>query len=220
VYNNGVNPSRKLEMNFPRNGSEFVVGLDEVGRGAWAGPMVAAAVAIPLSATIKGVRDSKLLSEGQREEAAHAIRLDAVAWSYGVVRHEEIDHFGLTEANRLVFERALNNLREPVGHALVDGKYKFQLPPPATFIVGGDRSEFLIAAASILAKVFRDRLMRMAQHLYPEFHFDRHKGYGTALHQKMICTYGITPMHRRSFVPRAVNSKHHGSTRLTMTLSS
>lgn len=199
-----MSPSRKVEASFSRNGDDFVAGLDEVGRGAWAGPMVAAAVVIPWGAKIRGVRDSKLLNEGQREEVAHEIQLNAAAWSYGVVSHKEIDRLGLTEANRLVLERALYALREPVAHALVDGKYKFQLPASATFIVGGDRSEFLIAAASVLAKVFRDRLMRMAQHLYPEFHFDRHKGYGTAFHQRMVHTYGITSLHRKSFFTKSI----------------
>jgi len=193
-------PSRAMETMVRRAaGSPFIVGMDEVGRGAWAGPMVAAAVAIPLGARIKGVRDSKVLSEEQREEVARAIHLSAAVWSYGVVSHEEIDRMGLTEANRMAFERAILGVREPVRHALVDGKYRFQISAPATFITDGDRSEYLIAAASILAKVFRDRLMRAAHSLLPEYGFARHKGYGTEEHQRALRQNGMTSFHRKSF---------------------
>lgn len=200
VYNTDMMPRRKTEMSITKHEHEYVAGLDEVGRGAWAGPLVAAAVILPRGERIIGVRDSKLLSEEKREEVARAITSQAIAWSYGVVSHKEIDAYGLTEANRLVFERALQGLREPAVRTLVDGAYRFTLPYRCNFIKGGDRTEYCIAAASNVAKVFRDRLMRSAHRLYPAYGFDRHKGYGTREHQKALRRYGNTPFHRKSFL--------------------
>ena len=193
-------PRRVIEMRVFRPREGYVAGLDEVGRGAWAGPMVAAAVILPRGVAIPGVRDSKALSAQQREEKAHEIEAKAHAWSYGVVSHTEIDAWGLTEANRMAFVRALAQLQEPVGHALVDGSVHYSLPAPATFITRGDRTEYIIAAASILAKVFRDRLVRHAHILYPEYGLYDHKGYGTEAHRRAIKKFGITPFHRRSFI--------------------
>lgn len=201
VYTTNMASTRRYEKKVTR-GEGLVVGIDEVGRGAWAGPMVAVAVAIPRTARVAGVRDSKSLNEMQREEMAHAIHAVAATWAYGVVSNKEIDAYGLTEANRLVFVRALKNLHESPAHALVDGKVQYQLPCTATYIVRGDQREFLIAAASILAKVFRDRLMRRVHGLYPAYGFVKNKGYGTRAHTDAIRNYGVTPLHRMSFLSR------------------
>jgi len=201
VYTIDMIPTRKYEKRVTK-GDGIVVGLDEVGRGAWAGPMVAVAVAIPRTARVAGVRDSKSLIEEQREEIVQVIRGVATAWAYGVVSNAEIDAWGLTEANRMAFVRALRNLPDAPSHALVDGKVRYPLPCAATYIIRGDQREVLIAAASILAKTFRDRLMRCVHGLYPAYGFVENKGYGTRAHTDAIRNYGVTPLHRMSFLSR------------------
>ncbi|MEW6610735.1 MAG: ribonuclease HII [Patescibacteria group bacterium] len=182
-------------------GARFVVGLDEVGRGAWAGPLVAAAVVFPARFRFSGLKDSKLLTPEAREWFVYELRAHALEWSYGVVHHWEIDALGMTEANRLVFVRALQGLNVPLDNVRVDGLPVHPFPYPATFLLHGDEREAVIAAASIFAKVFRDTLMRAAHVLYPQYGFYAHKGYGTRVHRRAINTYGATPFHRRSFLP-------------------
>ena len=177
-----------------------VIGLDEVGRGAWAGPLVAAAVVLPSRFKLEGLKDSKQLTPDAREFFAYRLQQCAVEWSYGIVHHWEIDAFGIVEANRLAFVRALQGLNAETEHILVDGLPVSPFPYPATFLVRGDEREAVIAAASIFAKVFRDNLLRAAHALYPQFGFFDHKGYGTAQHRVALKAHGISRFHRRSFL--------------------
>ncbi len=180
----------------------LAAGLDEVGRGPWAGPMVAAVVILPEHFTTRGIADSKALNEAQRERAYARITAQAW-WGVGFVSHEEIDHFGLTLANAKAFRRALKalELHRCPSHLLVDGKTKYRLPYPATYIIGGDASIPCISAASIVAKVTRDRWMVRYALEHAEYAFDQHKGYGTSLHRQRIQTFGVGELHRRSYRP-------------------
>ncbi|MFA4872511.1 MAG: ribonuclease HII [Patescibacteria group bacterium] len=177
-----------------------VIGLDEVGRGAWAGPLVAAAVICPSRFKLAGLKDSKQLTPEAREFFAYQLQQYAIEWSYGIVHHWEIDALGIVEANRLAFVRALQGLYITAEHVLVDGLPVSHFPYPATFLVRGDEREAVIAAASIFAKVFRDKLLRAAHALYPQFGFFDHKGYGTKTHQKAVKDFGLTVFHRKSFL--------------------
>ncbi len=186
-----------------------VIGLDEVGRGAWAGPLVAAAVILPSRFKLAGLKDSKQLTPEAREFFAYQLQQCAIEWSYGIVHHWEIDALGIVEANRLAFVRALQGLNAVTEHILVDGLPVSPFPYPATFLVRGDEREAVIAAASILAKVFRDKLLRAAHTLYPQFGFSDHKGYGTRAHQRAIRRYGVMPFHRCTFIPFDIGEITH-----------
>lgn len=177
-------------------------GLDEVGRGPWAGPLVAAAVILPEKFNLKGIADSKILNEAQREKAYERI-ISSAWWGVGFVSHEEIDHFGLTLANGKAFRRALKALemqRKP-SQLWVDGKTKYRLPYPATYIIDGDAKIPCISAASIVAKVTRDRWMVRYASEHTQYAFERHKGYGTVLHRERIQLHGVGPLHRLSYRP-------------------
>jgi len=178
----------------------MVVGIDEVGRGCWAGPVVAGAVI--LSEPIKGLKDSKLLSKKQREKLDAEIRVSAVAFGLGWVPAEEIDEVGLTEAVRLAMERALVCITVEYERLVIDGNYNF-FPdnPKSTAIVGADNSVPAVSAASILAKVARDRYMAEVALRFPGYGFEKHVGYGTAEHQLALEANGLTELHRRCFKP-------------------
>lgn len=191
---------KKRRVNKTSHERGYVIGLDEVGRGAWAGPLVAAAVVFPSHFKLEGLKDSKQLTPEAREWFAHALQQRAIEWSYGIVHHWEIDALGIVEANRLAFVRALQGLNAVTEHILVDGLPVSPFPYPATFLVRGDEREAVIAAASIIAKVFRDNLMRAAHILYPPYGFYSHKGYGTAPHRMALRARGVSRFHRRSFL--------------------
>ncbi|HLD27426.1 MAG TPA: ribonuclease HII [Patescibacteria group bacterium] len=204
-------PSQKLERELWRAGYQNIVGIDEVGRGAWAGPIVACATVISkfesfgfaqdkLRNSNLSIRDSKLLSEKQREKIFNQLS-KKVIWSVGLVSHKEIDSLGITRANLLVIKRALRGLTVKPDYLLVDRVNGFKHRLPFKSIVGGDRKVFSIALASILAKVYRDRLMRGYHHKYPAYHFHQHKGYGTKLHLDCLKKNGICRIHRQSYQP-------------------
>ncbi|MBI1910045.1 MAG: ribonuclease HII [Deltaproteobacteria bacterium] len=184
-----------------RQGFRFVAGLDEAGRGCLAGPVVAAAVVFPPYLTIAGVDDSKKLSPQKREELYPQILEKAIAWGVGVVGPDEIDRMNILEASKKAMELALGYLKVPPDHLLIDGNFRITSAYPQTQIIRGDSLSFSIAAASIIAKVTRDRTMVEWQERYPQFQFSRHKGYGTKIHLKEIRTYGLTELHRKSFAP-------------------
>lgn len=179
---------------------EIIAGLDEAGRGPWAGPVVAAAVILPPRIRLPNLNDSKKLTEAQRETLYTKITQRA-DWGVGWATHQEIDHFGLIRATNKAFRRALNQLSASPDHLLIDGRDRFQLPYSYTSIIKGDEKIRCISAASVIAKVTRDRMMTDYAQIYPEYHFEQHKGYGTHLHQLMLQAHGITPIHRLSYRP-------------------
>lgn len=182
----------------------YVVGIDEVGRGPLAGPVVAAAVIWVRDDSILGdIADSKKLSHKQRERCYDYIQAHALAWAIGRAEVEEIDQINILQASLLAMQRAVAALTIEPTLALVDGSIAPRLPCEVIPIIDGDNSVPLISAASIMAKVTRDREMQAWHAHYPEYGFDRNKGYPTLAHRKAIAHYGITPLHRRSFAPVA-----------------
>ena len=182
--------------------ADLVVGLDEAGRGPLAGPVIAAAVILPPGRTvINGLTDSKLLSAERRELLAGRIRERAVAWAVGRAEVEEIDRLNILWASLLAMERAFEALGCLPARALVDGDRCPRLGCAAEAVVGGDASVRCISAASILAKVARDREMTELDGRYPGYGFARHKGYTTRQHLAALQRLGVSPIHRRSFAP-------------------
>jgi ribonuclease HII len=183
-----------------------VAGLDEAGRGAWAGPVVAAAIVLPpqdpdLCRHLAGVRDSKLLSPTRREALLEAILQCALAWGVGVVPPAEIDRQGIVPATRTAMAKALERLSLPADYLLIDYLPLPEVPLPQHSLPKGDVRVLSIAAASIVAKVSRDRLMIQLERQLPGYGFARHKGYGTAQHQAALRALGPSQIHRLSFAP-------------------
>ena len=182
-----------------------VAGVDEAGRGALVGNVVAAAVILPAHFDLLGLTDSKKLSARQREVLFEAITAQALAWCAAVASPAEIDAMNIHHATLLAMRRAVEGLATPPQSVLVDGKFTPVLAMPARAIVGGDASEACIAAASIIAKVTRDRQMMELEARFPGYGFAVHKGYGTKAHLAALARLGATPEHRRSYAPvRAV----------------
>ena len=179
----------------------LICGVDEVGRGPLAGPVVAAAVILDPARPIDGLADSKKLTEARRERLADEIRANALAWSLGRAEVEEIDAINILQASLLAMQRAVAALALSPGEALVDGNRLPSLACPARAIVGGDASEPCISAASIIAKVARDREMVALDARYPGYGLARHKGYPTKAHLSALAELGVTEIHRRSFAP-------------------
>lgn len=194
-------PSLRYERRLAEARYRVVAGVDEVGRGAWAGPLVAAAVVMPLSPRLYRIRDSKQLSPKKRARLAQKIKNHALAWSVSMIASEEVDTLGIVRANRKALMQALCSLSVDVDHALVDAFTLYGLPMHHTAIPHGDATVYSIAAASIVAKVTRDHMMEEEHERFPHFHFYTNKGYGTAEHLAALQQYGLTPLHRRSFLP-------------------
>ena len=180
-------------------GVQHVAGIDEAGRGPLAGPVVAAAVIFPAGCVVEGVDDSKRLSPTRREEAFSRIYRHALAVGIGIVDHRVIDEINVLQATLRAMHIAVDGLNPRPSHLLVDGNRFAGGDIPFTTIVDGDARCHAIAAASIIAKVTRDRIMVEQDVLYPAYGFARHKGYGTAQHRMAIERYGLCPIHRRSF---------------------
>ena len=182
-----------------------VAGVDEAGRGALVGNVVAAAVILPAQFNLPGLTDSKKLSARQREVLFEAITAQALAWYAAAASPAEIDAMNIHHATLLAMRRAVEGLATPPQSVLVDGKFTPDLAMPARAIVGGDASEACIAAASIIAKVTRDRQMMELEARFPGYGFAAHKGYGTKAHLAALARLGATLEHRRSYAPvRAV----------------
>lgn len=177
-----------------------VCGVDEAGRGPLAGPVCAAAVIMPLGLEIDGLNDSKKLSEVKREALFDVVKERALSYGIGWASEQEIDEYNILQATFLAMRRAVEAMPVCVDYALVDGNRMPPLAIPGETIVKGDSKCACIAAASILAKVSRDRLLRDWEAHYPEYGFAKHKGYGTKAHYEAIKKYGILPVHRRSFL--------------------
>ncbi|MBT5634656.1 MAG: ribonuclease HII [Gammaproteobacteria bacterium] len=178
-----------------------IAGVDEVGRGPLIGAVVAAAVVLPENHGIIGLADSKKLSAKRRELLAEEIRDVAVDWAVTEASHLEIDEINILHASMLAMKRAVEQLSCPIDKVLVDGNRLPDLSLPAEAIIKGDSKIEAISAASIIAKVARDRMMLELHQQHPEYGFDRHKGYPTKLHFEMLKKYGVLEQHRRSFRP-------------------
>ena len=178
-----------------------VAGVDEAGRGPLAGPVVAAAVILDATRPIRGLRDSKQLTAERREELAAQIRERALAWAVAYADHQEIDRINILQASLLAMSRAVAALAIEPDEVQVDGNQCPVVKQPVTAIVMGDSKVRAISAASILAKVERDAVMRRMHQLYPQYGFDAHKGYPTLAHLEALKQHGICPIHRRSFAP-------------------
>ena len=181
-------------------GHDVVVGVDEVGRGSWAGPLTIGAAVVPQDRRIYKLRDSKQLTEGEREALFDRIAGWCVAWSVGHASHDECDELGMSAAQKLAARRALDRLGLGVDAVLLDGKWDFVGHPVTRKLVRGDASSLSIAAASILAKVTRDRLMRAEADAFPGFDFELNKGYPCPRHRTALQAYGPTSIHRRTWV--------------------
>jgi ribonuclease HII len=201
-----LDPDLTAEAALRQGGFRRVAGVDEAGRGAWAGPLVAAAVILPEpdrvgEGFLAGVRDSKLLTHGQREELFAAVVEAARAVGVGAVAADEIDLLGLTAANELAMVRAVRALSVAPDHLLVDCFTLKSVALPQRGIVRGDRCCLSIAAASIVAKVYRDRWLTCLSDRHPGYGFEQHRGYGVAVHRQAIADQGLTPIHRLSYAP-------------------
>ncbi len=180
---------------------QYTAGVDEAGRGPLAGPVIAAAVILSDDCQLDGLTDSKKLTEARRETLAMAIREQAVAWALGRADVAEIDRLNILQASLLAMQRAVAALAVPPDRVLVDGNRCPELACPVEAIVKGDATVPAISAASILAKVARDREMRELDARYPQYQLARHKGYPTRVHLEALAEHGVSVIHRRSFGP-------------------
>jgi ribonuclease HII len=181
------------------NGEVVVAGVDEAGRGALAGPVVAAAVICEYCEELEGVRDSKLITEWRREEIYEIILEKSLAWSTGEIWPEEIDRVNILNATLRAMKLAVEGLTAAADLVLVDGRRVPEIDMPARPVVGGDGKSFCIAASSIVAKVYRDRIMRKLCPLFDGYGLSRNKGYGTREHKAAIRELGVSEIHRKSF---------------------
>ncbi|MFK4057713.1 ribonuclease HII [Brevundimonas sp. NPDC046655] len=194
-------PTLMLELEARATWNGHVCGVDEAGRGPWAGPVSAAAVILNPDDLPPGIDDSKALTEKRRALLEPEIKTRALAWGVGFATVEEIDELNILHATGLAMRRAVEALAHPPVHALVDGNYRFKLPCAVTPVVKGDSRSLSIAAASILAKTARDRLMIEMDATYPGYGFASHKGYNAPIHHAALQTLGPCPAHRRSWAP-------------------
>ena len=194
-------PTLALEILLIESAGGPVCGVDEAGRGPWAGPVSAGAVILNPDDLPEGIDDSKALTHARREALEIEIKARALAWGVGFASVEEIAELNILHATGLAMCRAVEALAVPPAAALVDGNYRFRLPCEVRTVVGGDGLSLSIAAASILAKTARDRLMVALDAEYPGYGFAGHKGYNAPVHQKALRTLGPCPAHRRSWAP-------------------
>lgn len=194
------------------NGCTAVCGVDEAGRGPIAGPVCAGAVILPPHIEIEGLNDSKKLSEKKREKLYDVICEQAISWSVALVDEKTIDEINILQATYLAMKNAVEGLAVPADFALIDGNRSEGLCIPHECVIGGDGKAPSIAAASILAKVTRDRLMREYAAQYPAYGFEKHKGYETRVHDEALLVHGPCPIHRMSFLKKFY-AKHTGAPR-------
>lgn len=196
---------KQIEEEIYNTGVETICGIDEAGRGPLAGPVVVAAVIMPRDSFIEGVNDSKKVSEKKRELLYDLITKESIAWGVGIIDQKEIDRINILNATKEGLTTAIKNLEVKPDRIIVDAlKGIDTLGIPYTSIIKGDAKCYSIAAASIIAKVTRDRIMRQWDEIYPQYGFEKHKGYGTAMHMQAIREYGLCPLHRRSFTKNIV----------------
>ena len=187
------------EKNALKKGFSTIAGIDEAGRGPLAGPVVSAAVILPVDFSVPGVTDSKKLSPKKRRQLYDVIYAHAVSIGIGIVDPVEIDRINILQASLLAMAMAVKNLDPRPDYLLIDGIFSISTDLPQQPIAKGDALSISIAAASIIAKVTRDRLMQKYHHYYPQFEFPKHKGYPTRAHREAIRKFGCCPIHRKSF---------------------
>lgn len=190
----------EIERKLWQSGLQNVAGIDEAGRGPLAGPVCAAAVILPRDLVIDGVNDSKKLSEKKREQLFMEIKEKAIAYGVAFVSQEVIDEINIRQATHLAMQNAVDQLKVLPDYLIVDGNDGLPFSVSSEYIVKGDAKSQSIAAASILAKVSRDHLMVELDEKYPMYHFAKHKGYCTKLHMEAIREYGISSVHRKTFI--------------------
>ena len=197
----------EIENSLYEKGYEYIAGVDEAGRGPLAGPVCAAAVILPKGLVIEGINDSKKLSEKKRDMLFDEIISKAVAYSIQFSDPDVIDEINIKQATSLAMHNAVKELSVAPSYVIIDGKDNIPYDIPYEYVIKGDAKSQSIAAASILAKVSRDRLMVSLDEKYPEYGLKKHKGYGTAMHIKAIQEYGVTDIHRKSFMTEKVLGK-------------
>jgi len=198
---------REIEVSLYAEGYKFIAGVDEAGRGPLAGPVCAAAVILPEDVVIEGINDSKKLTEKKREILFDIICEKAIAYSIEFVSPDVIDEINIRQATSLAMHNAVQNLNVKADYVIIDGNDRIPFDIPYQYIVKGDAKSQTIAAASILAKVSRDRLMIELDKEYPEYGFAKHKGYGTKVHCEAIQKNGVLPIHRKTFMTAKVLGK-------------
>ncbi|MBC8284475.1 MAG: ribonuclease HII [Nitrospinae bacterium] len=189
----------EFEVKAGQQGFKSIAGVDEAGRGPLAGPVVAAAVIFPVQIEIADLDDSKKLSPKKREELFPLIQESALSYGVGIVDEKVIDEINILQAARLAMKQAVEKLQISPDLLLIDGNQKIESTLNQWAIVKGDSKSLSIAAASVLAKVTRDRIMEDYHRIYPQYEFNRHKGYGTKLHRSLIQEHGPCPIHRSTF---------------------
>ncbi len=197
----------EFEQMYKEQGYKAICGVDEAGRGPFAGPVFAAAVILPEGLVIEGVKDSKKLSEKKREQLFDVIKEQALAYCVASASVEEIETLNILQADMLAMKRAVEGLSVKADFAMIDGNKTPQLDIPCEAIVKGDAKSESIAAASILAKVSRDRYICGLAEKYPQYGFEKHKGYGTKAHREAILEYGPCEIHRMSFLKKLYAGK-------------
>ena len=197
----------KYEKIYYEQGYKLIAGVDEVGRGPLAGPVCAAAVIFPFDTVIEGINDSKKLSEKKREMLYKIIDEKSLAWATAYVEPEIIDQINIRQATHLAMEAAVDALKIKADFILVDGNDGIPFKTPSEYIIKGDCKSQSVAAASIMAKVTRDRYMKEMANTYPDYGFEKNKGYGTQAHMEGIRRIGLCPLHRRTFITAKVLGK-------------
>ncbi len=196
-----LNKLKEFENKLYKEGIKYIAGIDEAGRGPLAGPVVIGCVIMPQDSFIEYVNDSKKVSETKREMLYEKITNEAIAWSTGIVWQDEIDEINILNATKKALTMAIDNLKVKPDKIVVDALDKIETRGiPYISVIKGDAKIYSISAASIIAKVTRDRIMRKYDEIYPEYGFSGHKGYGTAKHIQAIKEHGICSLHRKSFV--------------------
>lgn len=203
-----LNKLKEEEQKLYSGNIEYICGIDEAGRGPLAGPVVVGAVIMPKDSFIEGVNDSKKVSEKKREKLYDEITENAIAWSVGIVDQKTIDEINILNATKLALKKALEGLKQRPDIIMVDALDKMDtLGIPYISVIKGDAKIYSISAASIIAKVTRDRIMREWDEVYPMYGFAKHKGYGTADHIKAIKENGPCMLHRETFIKHFINKK-------------
>jgi ribonuclease HII len=196
-----------IDLSFHSRGYKFIAGIDEAGRGPLAGPLVAAAVILPIDYSNTLIKDSKKLSAKQREEAFEIIKRDSICWRFSVVSQRTIDELNILNATLLAMKYSLRKLSPTPDLILIDGNKKFETLIETITVVRGDNLSQSIAAASIVAKVIRDRIMERLDFHYPQYNWKKNKGYPTNSHFDAIRKFGISPIHRKSFLKNILKNE-------------
>lgn len=196
-----------IENEYREKGFNIICGVDEAGRGPLAGPVYAAAVILPSDCVIEGLNDSKKLTEKKREKLFDEIKEKALAYGIASADEKEIDEINILNATFLAMKRAIDSLSVKPDLALIDGNQKPHTDIEEVTVIKGDAKSMSIAAASVLAKVSRDRFMLETAEKYPQYEFERHKGYGTKLHYEKIAQYGVCDIHRRTFLKKILGEQ-------------